>query len=62
MRICADKDADLHGLARIETQKFVLQKFNKNEKKIVKDVIQLTAKALKSAIKNGIKKAMNKYN
>jgi len=41
---------------------FVLQKFNKEEKKIVKEVIKKTAKAIELILKKGIEKAMNEYN
>ena len=41
---------------------FVLQKFNKDEEKIVKGVIQKTVEAVEFAFKNGLEKAMNEYN
>ena len=47
---------------RIETEKFVLKKFTKEETKIVKDVIKKTVGAVEFALKNGIEKAMTKYN
>ncbi len=43
-------------------EKFVLQKFNKEEEKIVKEVIKKTAEAIEMIIKEGIEKAMNTYN
>lgn len=44
----------------IET--FVLQKFNKEEEKIVKEVIEKTVQAIKMTLMEGLEKAMNKYN
>ena len=43
-------------------EKFVLQKFNKDEEEIVKEVIKKTAGAIEMAIKEGIEKAMSKFN
>ena len=43
-------------------EKFVLQKFNKEEEKIIKEVIKKTAEAIEMTIKEGIEKAMNTYN
>ena len=43
-------------------EKFVLQKFNKDEKKTIKEVIQKTAEAIEDVLKGGLEKAMNKYN
>ncbi len=43
-------------------ENFVLQKFNKEEEKIVKEVIKKTAEAIEMAIKEGVEKAMSKYN
>jgi PTH1 family peptidyl-tRNA hydrolase len=42
-------------------EKFVLEKFNKEEE-IVKEVIQKTVEAVEYAFKNGLEKAMNKFN
>lgn len=42
--------------------KFVLQKFNKEEEKIVKKVIKKTCQAVELALKEGLEKAMSKYN
>jgi PTH1 family peptidyl-tRNA hydrolase len=41
---------------------FVLQKLNKEEEKILKEVIGRTCQAMETAIKEGIEKAMNKFN
>ncbi len=41
---------------------FVLQKFNKKEEKIVKEVIQKTVFAIEIVLKEGLEKAMNLYN
>ena len=43
-------------------EKFVLQKFNKEEEKIVKEVIKKTIEAFETIIKEGLQKAMSKYN
>ncbi len=43
-------------------EKFVLQKFNKEEEKIVKEVIKKTAEAIKLTIKEGLEKVMNRFN
>ena len=43
-------------------EKFVLQKFNKKEEKIVKEAIKKIAAAIEVSLKEGIEKAMNKYN
>ncbi len=42
--------------------KFVLKKFNKGEEEIVMKVIGKTVEAIEVAIKEGIEKAMNKFN
>jgi len=47
-------------VARIED--FVLRKFNKEEEKILKEVIERTCQAIGMAIKEGIEKAMQKFN
>lgn len=41
---------------------FVLQKFNKKEEKILKEVIKKTCQAIEIAVTEGIEKAMNKFN
>lgn len=43
-------------------ENFVLQKFNKKEEKILKDIIKRSCLAIEIAIKEGIEKAMNKFN
>lgn len=43
-------------------EKFVLQKFNKGEEKIVKEVIKKTTEAIEMALKDGLEKAMSKFN
>jgi len=51
------------GIGRANNRKdFVLQKFSKKEKKVLKEVIELTCQAIKIAIKEGIEKAMNEFN
>ena len=44
------------------SEKFVLQKFNKDEEKILKEVIKKTVQAIEMAINQALGKAMNKYN
>jgi len=41
---------------------FVLQKFNKEEEKIVKKIIKKTIEAIEIALKEGLEKAMSGYN
>jgi len=41
---------------------FVLQKFNKEEERIVKEIIKKTAEAIGFALKEGLEKAMSKFN
>jgi PTH1 family peptidyl-tRNA hydrolase len=43
-------------------ERFVLQKFNKGEEKIVEEVIKKTAEAIEFSLKEGLEKAMSKYN
>ncbi len=43
-------------------ESFVLQKFNKEEKRIVKEVIEKTVRAIEVVIKEGLEKAMSRYN
>jgi peptidyl-tRNA hydrolase, PTH1 family len=43
-------------------EKFVIQKFNENEKEIIEGVIKKTIDALETYLKQGIEKAMDKYN
>lgn len=42
--------------------KFVLQKFNKEEEKTAEEIIKKTAEAVKTIIEKGLQKAMNAYN
>lgn len=42
--------------------KFVLQKFNKEEKEVIDEVIKKTARAIEYLLKEGLEKAMNKFN
>ena len=51
--------------SKIKNQKldtFVLGKFTKEEEKIVKKVIKKTAEAIEFSLKEGLEKAMSKYN
>jgi len=41
---------------------FVLQKFNKNEEKVLKKVFEMACRAIEMAIKEGIEKAMGEFN
>ena len=41
---------------------FVLQKFNKKEEKILKEVIKRTCQAIEIALKEGVEKAMSRFN
>ena len=43
-------------------ERFVLQKFNKKEEEIVKEVIQETVEAIEFSLKEGVEKAMAKFN
>jgi len=43
-------------------ENFVLQKFNKEEEKIIKGVIKKTAEAIEYFLEEGLEKAMNKFN
>ena len=42
--------------------KFVLQKFNKDEERVVKEVIKKSVEAIGVVLKEGLEKAMSKYN
>lgn len=44
------------------SEKFVLQKFNRKEEKILKEVIEKTVEAIEMAMEEGVEKAMAKYN
>ena len=46
----------------IDVKKFVLQRFNRKEKKIVEQSIDLTCEAINFALEQGIEKARAKYN
>ncbi len=46
----------------INVEKFVLEKFSKDEEKIVEEVIKKTAEAIEFTLKEGLEKAMNEYN
>ena len=43
-------------------EKFVLQKFNKDEEKIIKQTVQKTVQVIEMALKQGLEKAMTKFN
>jgi len=43
-------------------EEFVLQKFNKDEEKIVKEVIKKSVEAIEILLREGSEKAMNKFN
>ena len=43
-------------------ERFVLQKFKKEEEKIVKEVIEKTIEAIELTLKEGIEKSMSEYN
>lgn len=43
-------------------EKFVLQKFNRVEKKIIKQTVQKTVRAIEMVLKQGLEKTMNSYN
>jgi len=45
-----------------KTAGFVLQKFNKDEEKIIKEIIKKTCQATEFAITKGIEKAMSEFN
>ena len=44
------------------SEKFVLEKFNKEEEKNVKEVIEKTAEAVETTLRKGLEKAMNQFN
>jgi PTH1 family peptidyl-tRNA hydrolase len=44
------------------TEKYVLSKFRKDEIQLIKAVIEKAAESIHSIIKDGIEKAMNKFN
>ena len=43
-------------------ESFVLQKFHKEEEKIIKEMIKKTAQAIELFLKEGLEKTMNKFN
>jgi len=43
-------------------ERFVLQKFNKKEEEIVKEIMKKTVEAIEMTLKEGIEKAMAKFN
>jgi len=46
----------------VDVKKFVLKRFNRKEKKIVEQSINLVCEAIDFALKQGIEKARMKYN
>lgn len=48
--------------SKIETERFVLQKFKKSEEKISKEAQKKFMEAITLSLEKGIEKAMNKYN
>ena len=44
------------------TKNFVLKRFNKSEKKVIKEVIKRTCQSIEVAIKKGVERAMQKFN
>ena len=47
---------------KISTERFVLQKFSKDEKKAVSQTIELCVQAIYTILQKGTSKAMNEYN
>jgi PTH1 family peptidyl-tRNA hydrolase len=47
---------------KVRAEKFVLQKFARNEQKTVQGVIKLTVEAIKFTLENGTEKTMEHYN
>ena len=45
-----------------KTENFVLQKFDKKEEEILKEVVERTCLAIEMVIKAGLEKAMNEFN
>ena len=53
------------AVAKIKNQKldeFVLEKFTKDEKRVVKEVIEKTCEAIEFSLKQGLEKAMARFN
>ena len=44
------------------SEKYVLKPFSKENKKIVRDVIENTVKGINDYLENGMKKSMNNFN
>jgi len=47
---------------KLNTERFVLEKFTKDEEKIIKQTVKKTTNALLVALEDGVEKAMNEYN
>jgi PTH1 family peptidyl-tRNA hydrolase len=47
---------------KFKIQNFVLEKFNKEEEKILKEVFEMACRAIEMAIKEGVEKAMSEFN
>lgn len=47
---------------RQKIEEFVLKKFNKGEEKIIKKAIEKTAEAIEFTLKEGVERAMNRFN
>jgi len=47
---------------KIDTERFVLEKFSKDEERIIKQIIKKTTDALLVALEDGVEKTMNEYN
>lgn len=45
-----------------KTENFVLKKFTKKEEEVVKEVLEKTVEAIEFILKNGLEKAMSKFN
>jgi PTH1 family peptidyl-tRNA hydrolase len=43
-------------------ENFVLGKFDKNERKILEEIIEMTCRAIEMAIKEGVERAMSEFN
>lgn len=48
--------------SKVKNQNFVLEKFNKEEEKIIKEAIKKTANAVEIIVKEGSEKAMSRFN
>lgn len=56
------KPATRYKIQNTNTEKFVLQKFHKEEEKTVKNVVRKTTEAIEIYLKEGVEKAMNEFN